>query len=279
MKDFLAHCDGGSEDNVRIAIADVIANRFKGSWSVVLATELPSLPIGVGSPGGMVTTVDFGQYDEAIAHAGKSKALLEKQLASRSQPVEMHFFNEQSEALGQKVAELSRTFDVFLTTLPAEGAETNTSRVLDQVLVGGGGGALVFPAAFQTDGVFQRITIAWNGSREASRAVGLAMRLLQAADEVTVLLVDQPLRTAGVETRPSNRIISHLEHHNVKCRLARVESGEMKTFEAILAETALNNAQLLVMGAQAEGGLMQWFKGSVSRQVLAAAPIPLFVAH
>jgi nucleotide-binding universal stress UspA family protein len=73
--------------------------------------------------------------------------------------------------------------------------------------------------------------------------------------------------------------MSHLDHHKVNCVLARVTSGEMKTFEAILAETAKNEAQLLVMGAQAEGGLMQWFRGSVSRQVLSAAPIPLFLAH
>jgi nucleotide-binding universal stress UspA family protein len=279
MKDILVHCDGGSEDSIRISIADRIASRFKGSWSAVFATELPPLPIAVGSSVGMAIPTDFGQYDETIAHAKQSKSLLDEKLANRSKPVNTHLFIEQAEALARKVAELSRTFDVFLTTLPSEGAETNTSHLLDQVLVGGGGGALALPTSFVTNGLFQRITIAWNGSREASRAVGFAMPLLQAAVEVTVLLVDQPLRTAGDDIRPGQDIMSHLDHHKVNCVLARVTSGEMKTFEAILAETAKNEAQLLVMGAQAEGGLMQWFRGSVSRQVLSAAPIPLFLAH
>lgn len=51
------------------------------------------------------------------------------------------------------------------------------------------------------------------------------------------------------------------------------------TADAIIAEVNRLDADLLVMGAQAEGGLRQWFQSSVSRQVLADANIPLLIAN
>jgi nucleotide-binding universal stress UspA family protein len=104
------------------------------------------------------------------------------------------------------------------------------------------------------------------------------MPLLQIAEEVFVVLIDQPLRVAGQDMRPGDDIVTHLSHHGVTSKLARVASGQMKTFEAVLAEAVKNDAQLIVMGAHEGGAFMQLFKENVARQALAASPLPLFLA-
>lgn len=58
-----------------------------------------------------------------------------------------------------------------------------------------------------------------------------------------------------------------------------VASDGLMTADAIIAEVNRLGADLLGLGAQAEGGLRQWFHSSVSRQVLADANIPLLIAN
>jgi nucleotide-binding universal stress UspA family protein len=94
-----------------------------------------------------------------------------------------------------------------------------------------------------------------------------------------VLLVDQPLRKAGEARRPGDELVTHLSHHGVKAKLSRVARDELRTSDAILAEVTRMKSELLVMGAHAEGGIMSWFRSDVARDVVAAASIPVLMAH
>jgi len=96
---------------------------------------------------------------------------------------------------------------------------------------------------------------------------------------VTVLQVDADLRRAGDEHGPGDDVLTRLKHHGIAPTLDRVASDGLMTAAAIIAEVKRLGADLLVMGAQAEGGLRQWFQSRVSRGVLADANIPLLIAN
>ena len=70
-----------------------------------------------------------------------------------------------------------------------------------------------------------------------------------------------------------------LKHQEIEADLDIVSSEGLLTADAIIAEVRRLEADLLVLGAQAEGGIRQWFQNSVSRQVLADASIPLLIAN
>jgi nucleotide-binding universal stress UspA family protein len=280
MKDFFVLSDGTPEDEPRFACAEALAQRFKGFVSAIVATELPAIPAMVAAePAGFIPP-DDGLRNEAMARADEVKARVVQRFASHASPVPVFQITEMPEFLGAGVASVARTSDLFVTTLPVDDSESSIlDSVLDDLLLDGCCGVLGLPHGRSCDASFSTITVAWNHSREASRAVARALPLLQKARKVTVVLVDQPLRRAGETRRPGDDVISHLEHHGVSASLSRVTREQLKTSEAILAEAARMGSDLLVMGAQAEGGLLQWFRGSVSREVLATSSIPLFMAH
>jgi nucleotide-binding universal stress UspA family protein len=149
---------------------------------------------------------------------------------------------------------------------------------MDRVLTDSGRSVIGLPRGWKDSQPVHHVTVAWNGSRESVRAITEAMPLLQRAMSVAVLLVDQ-LRRAGDETRPGADILLHLQRHGVEAKVVHISKEEMKTADAILTECKRLGADMLVMGAQAEGGVLQWFKGSVSRDVVARTEIPVLLAH
>ena len=187
---------------------------------------------------------------------------------------------EAKEMLGREIAAAARIHDLFITSLPSKKAENQAIKSsFDAVLTDGCCAILGLPLDGSCNPAFERITIAWNGSKEASRAVAAAMPLIVQAREVVVLLVDQPLRRAGEDVRPGDDIVKHLNRHGVQATLSRVTSADLSISQAILSEVGRTKTQLLVIGAQAEGGLLQWLQGSIARETFAASPIPLLIAH
>ena len=76
-----------------------------------------------------------------------------------------------------------------------------------------------------------------------------------------------------------DEVLMRLKHQEIEADLDIVSSEGLLTADAIIAEVRRLEADLLVLGAQAEGGIRQWFQNSVSRQVLADASIPLLIAN
>ena len=80
-----------------------------------------------------------------------------------------------------------------------EEIETGVSdRLPDYVPLNGGAPVLVVPYAGEFKAFGRRPMVAWNGSRETSRALHDALPLLQAAGEVVVLEVDPADRGPGL---------------------------------------------------------------------------------
>ena len=78
--------------------------------------------------------------------------------------------------------------------------------------------------------------VAWNASREASRAVHDALPLLVAAKEVVVLVIDPDDIAAALGRQPGSGVARHLEHHGASVRVKTVESGRRRAGEVILSE-------------------------------------------
>ena len=278
MKDVLALLVGEAPDEHLIRHAEALRQAFGSHPSYVLTNVLPSVPYLGGEAAMSAPILQDGILNEALANgAGKEAALLVS-LAQLSPASDLVRVDEYPQTVGKRVARLARCFDLFLTHIP--GPDDMQSAIFDAVLTGSGSGILALPRTDdRTPALFERIAIAWNGSREASCAIRAALPFLSQANEVVIVLVDQPVRQAGAAERTGGRILSHLKRHGVQANVAQVTSGSLKTAEALLAEVRALGVDLLVLGAQGEGGLLQWFKASVSRDVLERSNIPLLMAH
>lgn len=148
-------------------------------------------------------------------------------------------------------------------------------RLAQRVLVRSGCPLLVVPSSVQEPEAPKRVMIAWNGSREAARAVRDGLPLLTAADDVTVVTVN---RSSG-DRDDLGRVSEYLRAHGLAPRHDRVAGRDLKTGEAIVSRSADGFADLIVMGAFGRSRLREVVTGGTTRRVLENATVPLFMSH
>jgi nucleotide-binding universal stress UspA family protein len=139
---------------------------------------------------------------------------------------------------------------------------------------------LVVPyAGRRPDRIGENVLIAWNGSREASRAVQDALPFMSASSAVTVLLVDPDDELADVEL--AQDLVAHLGRHglNAKTQMIRHDLATLAVSDAILTHVAELDADLLVMGAYSHSRFREIILGGVTRDILRDMNVPVLMAH
>jgi nucleotide-binding universal stress UspA family protein len=160
-------------------------------------------------------------------------------------------------------------------TDPDEDDRLGTINPGDLVL-GCGRPVLLVPYAYRLQHANERMLVAWDGSREAARAVADAMPLLERASHVTVLAVN-PGPELGDE--PCADITLHLARHNVQAEAAHVESHDLDTADALLSRAADLSVDLIVMGAYGRRRLRDLVMGSVTGHMLKHMTVPVVMSH
>ncbi len=134
---------------------------------------------------------------------------------------------------------------------------------------------LVVPWKGVPGSIGSRIMIAWNGSKEAARAVHDALPLLETADAVKVLTVG-PEQTGHI---PGAEIAGHLARHGVRVEADHAIERDMSTSESLAAEAADFAADVMVCGAWGHSRVLETVLGGVTRDLLHEVPVPLLLSH
>lgn len=146
------------------------------------------------------------------------------------------------------------------------------------VVMASGRPALIIPFIGAPPVFGQRVLVAWDGGREATRALNDAMPILERAHAVTVLAVNPDVSSEG--RRDAGADISlHLARHGVKVTAARTLARQTPVGDVILADIADNSIDLLVMGAYGHSRLREWVLGGVTRHILQHMTVPVFMSH
>ena len=147
----------------------------------------------------------------------------------------------------------------------------------DGAIKAAGGPALAVPADWAGDSLGRHVVIAWNGDREARRAVRDALPLLKRAESVTVFVFSRhpsEMRASG------QRLAAHLARHGVEARVSDwTNTGDASALEALFASLDAQNADLLVAGAFGHSRLYESLFGSVSLDLLRQPVLPVLMSH
>lgn len=125
----------------------------------------------------------------------------------------------------------------------------------------------------------RNIVIAWNGKREAARAVFDAMPLLKAAHSVTVLRFEQVRSRGGSTEMPDVEIGATLARHGVKVTIDSGKAAEGDIGREIVARAASAGADLAVMGAYGHSRLREFVFGGATQYVARHMRIPTLFSH
>ena len=139
--------------------------------------------------------------------------------------------------------------------------------------------ALVVPHHAEGATLGQRILVAWNGSREAVRAVHDALPLLKHADLVQVAVINPQFGYGQHGAIPGADICLHLARHGIHAE-AFVGHADGQTVGPALREQARAiGADLVVMGAYGHSRFRELVLGGVTRYLLEHLHVPMLMAH
>lgn len=277
LKNIMVHLDGTSADDIRLAWTEAIANLFQAHITGLHLTRLPD--VMMAAEGAMVAADIIGQMqDEARAEADKVAERLRSRLEKLSLSHELRRIENMTGSIYANAASEARCTDLFLTLRPYDrDGNPHWVELFEEVLFNGGHGLLAVPDEMPSRISFSRILIAWNGSREVTRAIHEAMPLLRKAKDVIITLVSDE-NQVRYDREDGADIAAHLARHGIQVRLQNLEStGEISS--AILNAATSTESDLIVAGAYGHSRLREWVLGGVSRDLLHKSPVPLLVAH
>jgi nucleotide-binding universal stress UspA family protein len=278
-KDLLVVLDSEASALGRLDLAAALAERFEAHLVGLYPLPIPDPPRHLGYYDPTLLDPFFhGLRERARDAADKQREVFEHVASLRGLSVEWRVIAEGPEAdaaLHARYADLA-----ILGQLDPDrgGADTIRPRP-EQVALASGRPILVIPYAGQFDNVGRRVLIAWNATREATRAVNDAMPLLTAAELVTVLTIDPREGPQGHGELPGADISLHLARHGVKAQVERTVAADLPVGELLLSRAADLGADLLVMGAYGHSRARELLLGGVTRTLLRSMTLPVLMSH
>jgi len=151
---------------------------------------------------------------------------------------------------------------------------------VEAVILHCGRPVLIVPYAGWFPSIGTRVLVAWNGSREAARAIRDALPILSRADSVDIIQYLQPDVADDPWRSPAQHAVSWLAEHGVRANLEEVmlEAGD-DPGQLLLSRAADKNSDLIVMGAYGHARVRELVLGGVTRTLLQSMTVPVLMSH
>lgn len=279
-KDILVIVAEAEADEPALALGEALARRSGEDCHIAAAflTPLPDEPLAYEP------TVVAGVWAELLGRARQEAEAERRRVEARLSRFERRYGLRDAEALsrdlGRVAAVHARYADVAVMTRPSDGPGAELrEEIVEGVLFHSGRPALIAPPGWKGSSIGKRVVVAWDASREATRALSEADDILEFAEAVTVVTVDAKPKMFGHGDQPGLNIAAHLARRGLPADVRNVDSMGRSASLAILEEAKTLDADLVVMGGYSHSRLRELVFGGATRELLRSADVPLLMAH
>lgn len=137
---------------------------------------------------------------------------------------------------------------------------------------------LVLPHSGAVRDIGRNVTVAWNGSAEALRAITTAIPLLKRAARVDLVVFDGNADADAHGDTPGADMALYLARHDINVSVTTADSGG-DDGAALLTFAAERGSDLIVMGAYGHSRFREFLLGGMTRTALLSSPVALWMAH
>ncbi|TAJ69835.1 MAG: universal stress protein [Phenylobacterium sp.] len=269
-RDILVEVDGSPASHVRGRLAAGLAAKFGARLIGVFAEARippPFMPTDVAA---VLTAIEtqrlYDAHEAAVRKAAEAARTTFEAVAgeagAQSDWLELGGYDLQD------LIACARRVDLVVAS-PHEGPGLPTADLAIAV-----GGPMLIAPEISGPAPGRHALVAWNGSREAARALHASWPFLLAADQVHVLVVSR-----GGLAGPDGFLQRHFEHHGVKPNLIVDQRDDGSAGEIIRNQANALGADLVVMGFYGRSRLQEMVLGGASREMLKHCATPLLISH
>jgi nucleotide-binding universal stress UspA family protein len=273
-KTILVHVDNGKRSAVRLDIACRLAKLSDAHLIGLHALTVVKLPSYAMVEGG-VQVREF--HERMLSESAVAAEAMFKQAVKATGVEKVEWRKSRRDAV-ESVPVHGRYADVLVIGQPNE---TDASGVepdfAERLLLAAGRPALVIPYAGDFPAVGTRVLVAWNASREATRALTDAIPILREAKQVDVIAFNP--KDAPHGEVPGADIGLYLARHGIKVSVSQQTADDVDVGNQLLSRAADLDSDLIVMGAYGHSRMKELILGGATRTVLNSMTVPVLMSH
>lgn len=269
----LTYPDASTEASVRnaVAFAGLLGD---GLHALALEADIPNVSSALSRVLMSLPEMILKAEKLSAQNGAKLLAAARTEAQERNLNLTTEVARVQPPMLGEEASNHARYFDMSLISWTA--ADPGVRTLAEAVLFGSGRPMILVPDQVPTERL-GRISVAWDGSRVAARAVADARALLERAEEISVITAtgEKPLR----EEDAGERLAESLREAGLKARFSAARAEDRPIAETLQRHAAGLGADLLVMGGYGHSRLRDFVLGGATEGVLSDLRMPVLLSH
>jgi nucleotide-binding universal stress UspA family protein len=277
FESIVVHIDHPAACERRMEIGARMAQRFGGRLVGVYAT--PNCEMEYMEPA-VLPPLDAARRIEEREARQRAEGSL-RRIASSCEVGDVEFRFPEGDSIDAAMGEM-RCADLAVLGQPDRKNDPTgfARRLAESVTLGCGGPVLLVPYAMAGVQPGGHVLVAWDGGREAARAVRDALPLLRSAKRVSIVSVAEGRVALDALKRSHERLRAYLTAAGgVEARFKFLETAPHETGEAMLSQASNIGADLIVMGAYGHARVRELVLGGVTRTMFEAMTIPVLMSH
>lgn len=260
-----------------------LADGLAGIWqSHVLGFHArPGVSVNVGLRGSELKLWLEERQKHLDKQDAETTAVFERYSSLSEQNWEWRHVDADLMPTGDMALDLARFADIVLINRLERGSSvTDPDMTLEQLIFESGRPVIVAPKNYPEKHTGKRIVIAWNGTREATRAAFDALPLLRNASQGCVRLVCPPAPEQQPRQLPQGADLAEaLARHGVEVEVKPLPGRHSNAGAEIMVECEEFGADLLVMGSYGHSRLREYVFGGTTETILNESVIPVLMTR
>ncbi len=251
-------------DSFVVALAAQFSSHVVGLHVETMAAVPLVAPMEMPDPATVQAVQDVAHRETTEAEAVFTASMAESRISSEWRS----FVSSVGYASNSSIS-AARCADLIVARQHENSALSDSRADLDNFLYESGRPVLLVPHVLTEPKPIRRVLVAWNGSREATRATFDALPFLQGADSVEIFSVDMEANDAETAALAGSEIAATLARHGVNVTVTSQEKiSGVSPQTAIERRLSHNNIDLLVMGAYGHSRWWEMLFGGVTRTLM-----------
>ena len=254
-----------------------LATRYQARLdAVAVGYETANIPF-VAEGGAAVAAIFDDGRERALERAHSALGLFEEEARRTGLAYSCRAVGAMPGEAAAILGATARLYDLTVVAQPEFARDTFDNALSQEILFQSGGPVLFMPYIFKGAFHARRVGVCWDGSRLAARAVRDAMPLLEQAEAITILTLNEA-RSVPADASAAH-LLRYLARLEVPTTIVDVTTDADKIQSTILSLASDEGLNLLVMGGYGHSRLKEAIFGGVTREMLESMVVPTLMSH